>query len=212
MAGRYDPLKSKPPLAYAGMRIGLLGGSFNPAHEGHRHISALALVRLGLDQVWWLVTPGNPLKSRADLPSLAERMTAARRVARHPRIKVTGFEVGLPTSYTVNTVKYLCRRYPGVRFVWIMGGDNLAQFHRWRNWRALFALLPVLVMDRPTARLPALASPAAQTFARARIATGDVSALPWLTPPAWGYLTIPLSAISSTAIRTARSALATGGL
>ena len=196
-------MQPKPPLALPGMRIGLLGGSFNPAHEGHRHISLAALERLGIDRLWWIVTPGNPLKSKGELAALAERIARARDVAADPRIVVTGFEAALPNAYTAETLAFLRRRLPAVRFVWVMGGDNLAQIHRWRRWREIFHLMPVAVMDRPGARQNALASPAAHLFARARLAEADAHALPLMQPPAWAYLTIPLSAASSTKLRGA---------
>lgn len=193
-----------PPPAFPGMRIGLLGGSFNPAHEGHRHISVEALQRLELDRVWWLVTPGNPLKSSGDLASLSDRMASARRIAAHPRIDVTGFEAALPTVFTVDTVAFLLRRSPAAHFVWLMGSDNLALFHRWRQWRKLLAMLPTAVMHRADLRLPALASPAAIAYAQARIAGEDARLLPVLRPPAWVYIGIQPSYQSSTAIRTAK--------
>src|SRR5688572_16504017 len=129
---------ARPPPAFANMRIGLLGGSFNPPHEGHRHISLAALSRLRLNKLWWLVTPGNPLKSAARQPDLADRLSLAAELASHPAIEVTGFEAALPTPYAIDTLHFLRRRFPGVHFVWIMGGDNLAQFHRWRDWAGLF--------------------------------------------------------------------------
>jgi nicotinate-nucleotide adenylyltransferase len=185
------------------MRIGLLGGSFNPAHEGHRHISLAAIERLGIDRLWWVVSPGNPLKSHSELASFSERIDRARDVAAHPRIAVTGLEAELGQAYTAETLSYLRGRLPAVHFVWIMGGDNLAQIHRWRAWRDIFQLMPVAVMDRPAARHRALASPAARAFAADRIAEADARALPLMTPPAWVYLTIPLSAASSTKLRRA---------
>jgi nicotinate-nucleotide adenylyltransferase len=190
-----------PPLAFPNMRIGLLGGSFNPPHEGHRHISVAAAARLRLDRVWWLVTPGNPLKSAAHLPGLAERLCLAARVASHPAIEVTGFEVGLPTAYAIDTVQFLQRRFPGTHFVWIMGGDNLAQLHRWRDWTGLFRALPILVLDRPGARSRALASPAARRFAASRLPERAAPGLPVVPPPAWIYMSLPLCNASSTALR-----------
>ena len=189
------------PLAFPGMRIGLLGGSFNPAHEGHLHISRVALARLGLHAVWWLVTPGNPLKNAGALKTLPQRLASAQAMARHPRIKVTACEAGLGSRYTADTLVLLTRRFPAVHFVWIMGGDNLAQFHRWRNWRRIFASMPVLVMDRPLARFPAIGSPAGRAFARARVAEEAAATLPLRRPPAWIYAGLPLSPLSSTAIR-----------
>lgn len=191
----------KPPPAFPNMRIGLLGGSFNPPHEGHRHISLAALARLRLVKLWWLVTPGNPLKNSAHLPSLAERLALAGEIAAHPSIEITGFEAVLPTAYAIDTVRFLRRRFPGVHFVWIMGGDNLAQFHRWRDWAGLFAALPILVVDRPGARFRALASPAASRFAAARLPESAAPRLAALAPPAWIYMTLPLCGASSTAIR-----------
>lgn len=192
---------ARPPPAFPNMRIGLLGGSFNPPHEGHRHISLAAVARLRLDKLWWLVTPGNPLKSAAHLPSLAERLSLAAAIASHPAIEITGFEAALPTAYAIDTVRFLRRRYPAVHFVWIMGGDNLAQFHRWRDWAGLFTALPILVLDRPDARLRALASPAARRFAAARLPECAAPSLPLSIPPAWIYLSLPLCDVSSTAIR-----------
>jgi nicotinate-nucleotide adenylyltransferase len=193
----------KPPLAMPHMRIGLLGGSFNPAHEGHRHISLAALERLGIDRLWWVVTPGNPMKSKSELADFSERLARARAVADHPRIDVTGFEAALPVPYTASTLAFLRRRFPAVHFVWVMGGDNLAQIHRWHRWREIFQLMPVAVMDRPGARAKAIASPAATRFAGARLTETDARALPLAAPPAWAYLTIPLSAASSTKLRKA---------
>jgi nicotinate-nucleotide adenylyltransferase len=192
---------AKPPPAFPGMRIGLMGGSFNPAHSGHRHISLTAIRRLQLDRLWWLVTPGNPLKHGGDAAPLPERMALARQVARHPKITVTGFEAGLGSAYTIDTLRFLKRRYPGVHFVWVMGGDNLAGIHRWRGWRAIFAAMPLLILDRPAARRAALASPAAQRFRQNRLPEGAASRLVLSQPPAWIYLTIPLCDLSSTAIR-----------
>ena len=197
-------MKPKPPLALPGMRIGLLGGSFNPAHQGHRHISLAAIERLGLDRLWWVATPGNPLKSNGELPGVAERIAMAQRVARHPRIIVTDFEAALPSSFTADTIAFLSGRFPGVHFVWIMGGDNLVQFHRWRDWRRIVELMPIAVVDRPGMRHKALASPAARRYARNRIPENLARALPVMKPPAWTYLTIRLTTASSTAIRKSR--------
>ncbi len=191
----------KVPLAAPGMRIGLLGGSFNPAHAAHRRISLAALQRLGLDQVWWLVSPGNPLKQSVPLPSLGKRVAAAAEVANHPKIVVTGFEAAHGSPYTVDTVKYLKRRFPGVRFVWLMGADNLASLHLWRGWEELARLVPIAVFDRPGYRLKALASRAAQRLAFARIEESDSRGLAQLDPPAWSLITVPLSPLSSSALR-----------
>jgi len=189
------------PLAFAGQRIGLMGGTFNPPHEGHALCALTALRRLRLDQLWWIVTPGNPLKSGAGLPSLEERMAASRRLAADPRIKVTGFEATLGSPYTYATIRYVTRRLPAVDFVWVMGADNLAGFHRWQHWRDIADLVPIAVVDRPGWRLKALASPAAARLARFRVPEGFAGELPVLRPPAWTFLSTRLSAVSSTAIR-----------
>jgi nicotinate-nucleotide adenylyltransferase len=189
-------------MATPGMRIGLLGGSFDPPHEAHREISLTALKRLGLDRVWWVVTPGNPFKapSKADL---AARVEAAGRMARHPRIAVTGFSGG--SRYTVDLLRALKRRLPGVNFVWLMGADNLAQFHRWREWETIFRLLPIAVLDRPGYRLEARASKAAQRFAPYLVDESDAGGLARLIPPAWTILAHKLSGLSSTALRAQKT-------
>ena len=194
----------RPPPAAEGMRIGLLGGSFNPPHAAHRLISETALKRLRLAQVWWLVTPGNPLKDHTNLAPLAERIRLSRRIARNPSIKVTAFEAAIGTAYTAQALAWLRRRLPRARFVWLMGADNLATFHRWKDWRAVFQLMPIAVEDRPEWRYRALASPAAARFARFRIAESEAATLPDLAPPAWCYLSGPLSELSSTVLRAAR--------
>ena len=157
------------PLYTNGMRIGLLGGSFNPPHAAHRAISLFAIKRLKLDRVWWLVTPGNPLKEHGELRDLDERAEAARQVADDPRIDVSCLESVIGTRYTVDTISYLRRRASGLRFVWIMGADNLAQFHRWQNWRRIASEVPIAVIDRPPQSFRALAAPAAQALARYRL-------------------------------------------
>jgi nicotinate-nucleotide adenylyltransferase len=187
------------------MAIGLLGGSFNPAHDGHRHISVEAMRRLALDRVWWIVSPGNPLKSHDGLPSTAERVTAAASVAAHPRIDVTGFEETLGSAYTAETLRFVTRRFGATRFVWIMGADNLAQIHRWKAWRSIFALMPVAVADRPGWRYRAERSRAAMQLSRARIDEADAAGLADAAPPAWVYLSIPLSSLSSTELRQRRN-------
>lgn len=194
------------PWVTDGLRVGLFGGSFNPAHGAHRAASLIAMRRLGLDRVWWLVTPGNPLKDNRALPPLEERIAIARRVARHPRIDVTGFEAALGTRYSYETVAWLRRRLPTVRFVWIMGADNLAHFDRWQRWRAIADLVPLAVVDRMGNSLAATASPAAQALARYRIDESDARVLADLAPPAWVFLHGLKSPVSSTGIRAARAA------
>jgi len=188
-----------------GLKIGLLGGSFNPPHEAHRAVSQLALRRLGLDRVWWLVSPGNPLKDTRGLSPLAERMAAARRIAAHPRIDVTDLEAAIGTRFTADTIVWLKRRFPAVRFVWIMGADNLAQFDRWQNWRAIAEAVPIAVVDRFGASYAATASPAAQALAAARIRERDARSLPDRKPPAWVYIHGLKSPLSSTSIRATAS-------
>ena len=196
-----SPGRPGPPLSAPGQRIGLLGGSFNPPHAAHRLISHTAIKRLQLDCVWWLVTPGNPLKSSIDMPPLEVRMAAAAACAQDSRIKVTGFEQAFAVPYTVTTLTHLLTRCPGVHFVWLMGADNLAQMHRWRQWRRLFQLMPVAVIDRPGWHLKSLAGTAARTMTRSRWPEAYATGLPGAHPPAWTFLTGPLSVLSSTAIR-----------
>ena len=191
-----------PPHA-RGLKIGLLGGSFNPPHAAHRAVSLFAMKRLGLDRVWWLVTPGNPLKSPHGLPPLDARVACARNIARHPRIDVTDFEAGIGTRYTIDMLLWLTRRCGGVRFAWIMGADNLKDFHRWRNWRAIAASIPIAVIDRFGASLAATAAPAAQALARHRVPEAAARSLPLIDPPAWTFLHGLKSPLSSTGIRAA---------
>jgi nicotinate-nucleotide adenylyltransferase len=182
------------------MRIGLLGGSFDPPHAGHVHVTLQALKRFGLDRVWWLVTPGNPLKPRGPA-ELSRRLGAARAIMRHPRVEVTGVEALLGTRYTAETLAALRRRYPGVRFVWLMGADNLASFHHWDRWQAILHMVPVGVLARPGQQLRAGLSPAAGQFARARLAEAQAQALPLRAPPAWCLVAGPMHGTSSSAIR-----------
>jgi nicotinate-nucleotide adenylyltransferase len=189
------------PLHADGMRVGLLGGSFNPPHAAHRVISQFAIKRLQLDRVWWLVTPGNPLKEPGALPDPEARANAARKMAGDPRIDVSCLESVIGTRYTVDTVTYLRRRCAGLRFVWIMGADNLAQFHRWKNWRRIASELPIAVIDRPPQSFRALAAPAAQALARYRVPEKDACRLAERRAPAWVFLTGMKSGLSSTGLR-----------
>jgi nicotinate-nucleotide adenylyltransferase len=189
------------PLHTNGMRIGLLGGSFNPPHEAHRAISLFAIKRLKLDRVWWLVTPGNPLKGHGALHDLDERAEAARAMARDPRIDVSCLEAVIGTRYTVDTITYLRRRASGLRFVWIMGADNLAQFHRWKNWRRIASEVPMAVIDRPPQSFRALAAPAAQSLARYRVPESLAGRLADQRAPAWVFLTGMKLNLSSTGLR-----------
>ena len=200
----FGSFRVRTPFCLPGQRIGIMGGSFNPPHEGHRIAAEAALKRLRLDQLWWLVTPGNPLKSRDGLPALAGRMALVRVYARGPKMKITAFERELGTPYTAATLAFLKRRYPGVHFVWIMGADNLASFQRWQHWRRIAQTMPFAVVDRPGFRHLALASPAAQALAGSRIPEFEAGSLPTRKPPVWTLLTIKLSGLSSTALRNAK--------
>lgn len=199
-----------PPHA-PGLAIGLFGGSFNPPHAAHRAASLLAMKRLRLDRVWWIVSPGNPLKDTKSLPALTERMAAARTLADHPRIDVTDVEAQIGTRFTVDTLRFLKARCPGVRFVWIAGADVLREFHRWRDWQEIFWMVPLAFVDRRTP-LSALASPAAHRFARFRVPEMRATTLPGRRPPAWIFLHGMKSDLSSTGLRRkrARGAVETG--
>ena len=192
-----------PPSA-PGMRIGLFGGTFDPPHLAHLAASLLALKRLRLDRVWWLVTPGNPLKNTRGLAPLNSRIAAARALTHHPRIDVTGIEAVINTRYTYDTISWLIARCPRVRFVWIMGADNLRSFHRWQNWRGISKLVPIVVVDRLGPSLYAAASPAGQALGRARIPEYNAATLPDRHAPAWTFLHGLKSPLSSTALRTIR--------
>jgi nicotinate-nucleotide adenylyltransferase len=188
------------PIAYPGMTIGLLGGSFDPAHEGHAHITHEAFKHFGLDRIWWLVSPGNPLKAQGPAP-MADRLARARRVIQDPRVEITDLEARLGTRYTAETLARLGALYPGVRFVWLMGADNLAQFHLWENWRDIFAQVPVGVLARPGQRLRARCSKAAQVMADARLPAERAAALARHPAPAWCFVNVPLVDLSSSQIR-----------
>jgi nicotinate-nucleotide adenylyltransferase len=186
------------------MRIGLFGGTFDPPHHAHRAVSLIALQRLGLDRVWWLVTPGNPLKDTRGLSPLDQRIAAARILARHPRIDVSGLDAAIGARYTYDTIRYLKAHCPGVRFVWLMGADNLRSFHRWDNWRGIAAMVPMAVVDRLGPSLYATAGTAGQALSRARIPERAARTLAGRKPPAWVYLHGLKSPLSSTALRAAR--------
>ncbi len=187
----------------AGARIGLLGGSFNPAHEGHLEISQEALKRLGLDRVWWLVSPQNPLKPRHGMAPMAERLASARALAQDPRILPTGLEAGLGTSYTADTLRALAGLLPRVRFVWLMGADNLIQVHHWQDWQQIFNTVAVAVFDRPSYAFRALSGRAALSFARYRLHEGSARRLAEERPPAWVFIRCRLNPQSATDIRAA---------
>ncbi|MDZ4089167.1 MAG: nicotinate-nucleotide adenylyltransferase [Tabrizicola sp.] len=186
------------PIATRGMVVGLLGGSFDPAHEGHVHITREALKRMGLDQVWWLVTPANPLKARQPAP-MADRLARAQKVMRHPRVKITALEAALGTRATADTIDRLRAIYPGVSFVWLMGADNLVQFHRWGRWRDILRSVAVGVLARPGAGVAARLSVAARAFRVHQVDRGET--LRGHQPPVWSFVNLPMNNASSTAIR-----------
>lgn len=189
-----------PPFQ-PGMRIGLLGGSFNPPHRGHALVTRIALMRLGLDRVWWLVTPGNPLKSQAELAALHERVEAARRLIESPRVAVTDIEAQIGARYTYDTLAWLTQRAPRVRFVWIMGADNLSEFHLWRHWRKIADLAPIAIVDRPGSTLQAMSSRAAAALNPWRVPEANAAHFADLEPPAFLFLHGPRSELSSTVLR-----------
>ncbi|SFB10803.1 nicotinate-nucleotide adenylyltransferase [Poseidonocella pacifica] len=183
-----------------GMTVGLLGGSFDPPHAGHLHISQEALKRFGLDQVWWLVSPGNPLKAAGPAP-IARRMAACRDLARDPRIHISDFEARAGTRVTADTLAALQNVYPSVRFTWLMGADNLAQLHRWGRWREIMARVPVGVLARPGDRIAARLAPAARIYRHAMLKAGEAPLLSRAEAPAWCFLNVPMRDESSSAIR-----------
>jgi len=192
--------KLSEPLPRPGQIIGLLGGSFDPPHAGHAHITREALKRFGLDQVWWLVSPGNPLKAEGPAP-LEKRMAAARAIMDHPRVRISDFEARAGTRYTAETLRALIARYPGVRFVWLMGADNLAQFHLWQDWRWIMEHVAVGVLARPGERISARLSPAANRYERFRLRPGQAKLLGRRKPPVWCFVNVPMINVSSSAIR-----------
>lgn len=193
------------PWAAPGQVIGLLGGSFDPPHSGHVHLTKEALKRLGLDQVWWLVSPGNPIKPNPPAP-LSQRLQTARVLMQHPRVRITALEARFGTRATVDTLAELQRIYPKVRFVWLMGADNLAEFHLWERWQRIMEQVPVAVFARPGQRMPALTSRAARQFSRFRVPQQQAHRLGRCPPPAWAYLDMPMRRISSTAMRSGSAA------
>lgn len=193
-------MRHKLPFALPGQTIGLFGGSFDPPHRGHVHVSREALKRFGLDRVWWLVSPGNPLKTRGPA-TLARRMEAARALVSHPRVEVTDIEALLGTRYTAQTIERLKSLYPGVRFVWLMGADNLAQFHHWQRWKWIMETVSVGVLARPGQRISARTSVAAQRFRAAKMPASAAPMLGRAAPPAWCFLNVPMLDVSSSEIR-----------
>ena len=188
------------PFATSGMRIGLLGGSFDPPHVGHVHITRQALRRFGLDRVWWLVSPGNPLKASGPAP-IEKRMAACREIMQHPKVLVTDIEVKLETRFTADTIEALQGLHPNVNFVWLMGADNLASVHKWERWEWIFENVPIGVTSRPEEHLKAAGSKAAVKYRAARLPASNAKRLPFQNPPAWCLLDGPVVDISSTEIR-----------
>lgn len=192
-----------PPFG-DGQRIGLFGGSFNPAHRGHYMVALYALKRLQLDWVWWLVSPQNPLKDPSETDEYGKRIAYTRRIARHPRFIVSGLEEQINTRYTAQTLEALTGAFRRGHFVWIMGADSLANLHRWHHWTDIMESLPIAVLARPGYSVRALQSPAATRFAAARVPVHLAAALPLRKPPAFAFVTMPLRKESSTAIRKRR--------
>jgi len=190
------------PHSRPGQTIGLLGGSFDPAHQGHVQISRAALQRFGLDQLWWLVSPGNPLKTRGPA-SMAERLAKAQQIMRHPKVRITDIEARLGTRHTAQTIARLRELRPQARFVWLMGADNLVQIHLWQDWQEIFAQVPVGVLARPGQRIPARMSKAARIYRPYRIRGRVSRLLAKAEAPAWSFVNLPMSGQSSSAIRAA---------
>ncbi len=188
------------PYARADQVVGLLGGSFDPPHEGHAHITREALKRFELDQVWWLVSPGNPLKQHGPAP-IDQRITAAQSLIEHPKVKISDFEYRLGSNFTAETVQHLKRLYPRVHFVWLMGADNLAQFHKWQNWQAIVENVPIAVIARAGQRVGARRSVMARMYRQFRLTGSKARLLGKHSAPAWAYQNVPLVNLSSTAIR-----------
>jgi len=191
----------KMPYVEAGQRVGLYGGSFNPPHHGHKALAETALKRFQLDQIWWMVTPANPLKDKNTLASLEERMAQSRLLIRHPRIHITGFEAHLRTTISAKTVAFIRKHHPQVHFVWLMGADNLKNFHLWQQWRQLADQIVIGVIDRPGASLTALASPTARALSHFRLNERQALRLAGLPAPKWCFLHTPRLDIASSHLR-----------
>lgn len=191
------------PHVEKGMAVGLFGGSFNPPHGGHALVAEIAMRRLRLNQLWWMVTPGNPLKSTRELAPLAHRIALSEQITHDPRIKVTAFEASFRLRFSADTVDLVQARNPGVDFVWIMGADSLRDFHRWERWRHIARSIPIAVVDRPGATLAFLSCVMAKAFDHARMDEADAGRLARTRPPAWTFIHGPRSSLSSTALRAA---------
>ncbi|MDC0738882.1 nicotinate-nucleotide adenylyltransferase [Cognatishimia sp. SS12] len=184
----------------AGMTVGLLGGSFDPPHAGHVHITREALKRFDLDRVLWLISPGNPLKPQGPA-AMARRMAAARAIMQHPRVTISDIEARIGTRYTAETIARLRMMYPGVRFVWLMGADNLAQFHRWKDWQSIMETVPMGVLARPGDRFAARTAKAADVYRQAQIRGRDSRRLATAPAPAWSFVNVPMKSLSSSQLR-----------
>lgn len=200
LAGRPQALRLGFNLR-PGMRVGLFGGSFNPAHDGHAHVAQTARRRLNLDRVIWLVSPQNPLKGGYETADLAERLAGTRQKAQGPGMIVSAAETQFGSAYTIDTIRALKARFPVVNFVWLMGADSLASFHRWRGWTQIMREVPVAVVARPCISLRSRFTPTARRFARFRRASTHAASLPTANPPAWVFLHGPLNFQSSTQLR-----------
>lgn len=200
-AGKRERMTIDVPMTRPGQVIGLLGGSFDPPHAGHVHISREALKRFGLDRVWWVVSPGNPLKRHGPAP-LAQRMAACRAMLDHPRIAVTDVEAQLDTRHTAQTLRRLQALRPGVRFVWLMGADNLAQLDKWQDWHEIVGRVPLGVLARPGQRISARLSKAARIYDVARVPGRASRCLGRREAPAWCFVNVPMMALSSTRLRS----------
>ena len=189
------------PHVESGMAVGLFGGSFNPPHAGHVLLAEIALRRLRLDQLWWIVTPGNPLKSHKELMPLKERIAACEKLAEDPRVKVTAFEAAHHIRYTADTLALVKRKNPDVNFVWLMGADGLKNFHLWQRWQKIALTFPIAVIDRPGSTLSYMSSTLAKTFDYARTDEEDAPRLARMKAPAWTFIHGSRSSLSSSAIR-----------
>ena len=188
------------PLGVPGLTVGLLGGSFDPPHEGHVHITKQAIKAFNLSRIWWLVSPGNPLKER-EPQTISKRFEASRKIMRHPAVTITDIESSLRSRFTAETIYKLQRIYPGVKFVWLMGADNLVNFHHWDEWNWIVKNVPIGVLARPGEQIKAGLSPAAVRYRHFRIPAEESFRLSNLTPPAWTLLIGPMRNISSTELR-----------
>jgi nicotinate-nucleotide adenylyltransferase len=201
---KIDPRYLRMPHTERGMVVGLFGGSFNPPHGGHALVAEIAIRRLGLDQLWWMVTPGNPLKSRNHLAPLTERLALSEEIAHDPRIKVTAFEQALGLNYTADTLARIKAVNRHVHFIWIMGADSLNTFHKWQKWQNIARTFPIAVIDRPGSTLSYLSAKMAKSFHYARVDEDDARVLWKKRAPAWTFIHGPRSALSSTALRAAQ--------